>query len=159
LVDDERTVEEIRLVTHSSEFHVSRVIYRQWQEGRMKVVKARTPRSVTGAIAALGGSTGAFNAPLPGGPPTATALGDAAKKFLTQESYEQALRHLRAARCLEPENQSVGDLLSSTEKNIRESVESNGVRLTSIPTLAVTFEQLTSSKISPQEGFMLTRIN
>jgi len=50
-------------------------------------------------------------------------------------------------------------MLSSTEKSIRDAVESSGVRLSSIPQLAVTFEQLTSSKLSPQEGFMLTRIN
>src|SRR5262249_52312360 len=125
LVDDERTIEEIRLATHSSEFHVSRVFYRQWQEGRMKVVKARAPRNVTGATAAVATSTGAFTSPVPSGPPTAAALVDAAKKFLSQESFESALRHLRAARCLEPDNQSIGDLLSSTEKGIRESVESH----------------------------------
>jgi len=44
LVDDERTVEEIRIATHSSEFHVCRILYRQWQEGRLKVVKALETR-------------------------------------------------------------------------------------------------------------------
>jgi Domain of unknown function (DUF4388) len=170
LVDDERTVEEIRLQTHSSEFHVCRVLYRQWQEGRVKVVKARV-RNGTGAISATGAmsvmNTGAFSttgvalaAPSsPAGPPTASALVDAARGFLGQQSFESALRHLRAARCLEPENQEIGEMLSSTEKSIRDAVESSGVKLSSIPQLAVTFEQLTSSKLSPQEGFMLTRIN
>jgi len=159
LVDDERTVEEIRTATHSSEFHVCRILYRQWQEGRVKVVKARVARNLTGAIAAISSVTSAFVSPVAAGPPTATSLVDAAKKFLAQQNFESALRHLRAARCLEPENQDIGDLLSSTEKGIRDAVESSGVRLSSIPQLAVTFEQLTSSKISPQEGFMLTRIN
>jgi hypothetical protein len=31
--------------------------------------------------------------------------------------------------------------------------------LTSIPKLAISMDQLTTVKISPQEGFMLTRIN
>jgi hypothetical protein len=173
LLDDERTVEEIRLQTHSSEFHVCRVLYRQWQEGRVKVVKARG-RSATGAISATGAmsvvSSGAFSTTgvafaVPSassgssGPPTASALVDAARGFLDQQSFEAALRHLRAARCLEPENQDIGEMLTSTEKSIRDAVESSGVRLSSIPQLAVTFEQLTSSKLSPQEGFMLTRIN
>ncbi len=159
LVDDERTVEEIRIATHSSEFHVCRILYRQWQEGRVKVVKARVAKNLTGAMAAMSSVTSAFASPLPTAPPSATGLVDAAKQFLAQKNFESALRHLRAARCLEPENQDIGDLLSSTEKGIRDAVESSGVRLSSIPQLAVTFEQLTSSKISPQEGFMLTRIN
>jgi hypothetical protein len=155
LVDDERTVEEIRLQTHSSEFQVSRILYRQWQEGRLKVVKARS-RNATGKVSLpvpLAAAAG------PAGPPTAATLVDAARGFLAQQSFEAALRHLRAARCLEPENQDIGEMLTSTEKSIRDAVESSGVRLSSIPQLAVTFEQLTSSKLSPQEGFMLTRIN
>ena len=153
LVNDERTVEEIRLETHSSEFHVCRVLYRQWQEGRLKVVKPRR-RETSGAISVLAAPAGAG-----GGPPTATSLVDAARGFLAQQSFEAALRHLRAARSLEPENQDIGDMLAQTEKNIRDAVESSGVTLSSIPQLAVSFEQLTSSNLSPQEGFMLTRIN
>jgi hypothetical protein len=177
LLDDERTVEEIRLQTHSSEFHVCRVLYRQWQEGRVKVVKARGRHatgsaSATGALSlntvnavstgafSTGSMTGAFAAPsAPAGPPTASALVDAARGILGQQSFVAALRHLRAARGLEPANQDIGEMLTSTEKSIRDAVESSGVRLSSIPQLAVTFEQLTSSKLSPQEGFMLTRIN
>ena len=170
LVDDERTIEEIRLTTHASDFHVCRVLYRQWQEGRLKVIKART-RNATGAVS-IGsnptgsnrlGSTGAIATTqafaVPTGPPTATSLVEAARGYLSQQSFEAALRHLRAARSLEPENHEIGEMLSQTEKSIRDAVESSGVMLSSIPQLAVSFEQLTSSKLSPQEGFMLTRIN
>jgi len=122
LVDDERTVEEIRIATHSSEFHVCRIFYRQWQEGRLKVVKARVAKNLTGAMAAMSSATSAFASPLPTAPPTAASLVDAAKQFLAQKNFEPALRHLRAARCLEPENQDIGDLLSSTEKGIRDAV-------------------------------------
>jgi hypothetical protein len=165
LVDDERTIEEIRLITHASDFHVCRVLYRQWQEGRLKVIKART-RNATGAVP-LGSNRLGSTDPIvttqafaiPSGPPTAASLVEAARGFLSQQSFEAALRHLRAARSLEPENHEIGEMLSQTEKSIRDAVESSGVMLTSIPQLAVSFEQLTSSKLSPQEGFMLTRIN
>ena len=96
---------------------------------------------------------------IPSGPPTATSLVEAARGYLSQQSFEAALRHLRAARSLEPENHDIGEMLAQTEKSIRDAVESSGVSLSSIPQLAVSFEQLTSSKLSPQEGFMLTRIN
>jgi Domain of unknown function (DUF4388) len=165
LVDDERTIEEIRLITHASDFHVCRVLYRQWQEGRLKVIKART-RNATGALPVGSNRLGATGAiamtqafAIPSGPPTATSLVEAARGYLSQQSFEAALRHLRAARSLEPENHEIGEMLSQTEKSIRDAVESSGVSLSSIPQLAVSFEQLTSSKLSPQEGFMLTRIN
>src|SRR6185436_7223375 len=89
LVNDERTVEELRLQTHSSEFHVCRILYRHWQEGRLKVVKPRV-REATGIQAAVKG------------PVTGQALREAGQKYLEQADFEHALRHLRAARSLDP---------------------------------------------------------
>src|SRR5215470_3082161 len=43
--------------------------------------------------------------------------------------------------------------------SIREQIEKEGVKMNSVPKLAASMEQLTSAKLSPQEGFMLTRIN
>lgn len=146
LVNDERTVEEIRLQTHSSEFHVCRVLYRQWQEGRLKVVKPRIRES-----------TGVHT--FANGPITGQSLLEAGQKYLQAEEYERALRHLRAARSLEPDNQDAQEALTHAEKVVRVEIEKSGVMLTSIPQLAVSFDQLTGSKLSPQEGFMLTRIN
>jgi hypothetical protein len=145
LVNDERTVEEIRLQTHSSDFHVSRILYRQWQEGRLKVVKARG-REATGTVAV-------------NGPVTGKTLREAGQKYLTQAEFELALRHLRAARSLDPDDTEVQESLTQAEKVVRVEIEKSGVTLVSIPQLAVGLEQLTNSKLSPQEGFMLTRIN
>jgi hypothetical protein len=158
LVNDERTVEEIRLQTHSSDFHVCRILYRQWQEGRLKVVKPRYRDGSSGAIPAAVVAA-AVSAATPAGPLTATTLVEAANQFMSQKSYESALRHLRAARSLEPDNPQIQELLANSEKAIRDSIEGGGVTLVSVPQLAVSFEQLTSSKLSPQEGFLLTRVN
>lgn len=151
LVNDERTVEDIRLETHSSEFHVARVFYRQWQEGRLKVVKPRV-REATGSQAA--GSQTAVN-----GPVTGQTLREAGQKFLQKGEFEPALRHLRAARSLEPDDPDIQDALTHAEKVVRVEIDKAGVTMSSIPQLAVSFDQLTNSKLSPQEGFMLTRIN
>lgn len=147
LVNDERTLEEIRLQTHSSEFHVTRVLYRQWLEGRLKVVKPRW-RESTG-----------IHPVVSAGPPTGQTLVEAGRKYMEVEDYEQALRHFRAARSLDPESPEVQDTLTEAEKAIRNEIEKGGISLGSVPQLAVSFEQLTSSKLSPQEGFLLTRIN
>lgn len=145
LVDDERTVEDIRLQTHSSEFHVARVLYRQWQEGRLKVVKPRARES---------SSRSAVD-----GPVTGQTLRDAGQRFMDHGELEPALRHLRAARSLEPDDLEIQNAVAQAEKVVRVEIEKAGVTPASVPKLAVSIDQLTNSKLSPQEGFMLTRIN
>ena len=162
LIDDERTVEEIRLQTHSSEFHVCRVLFEQHRQGFVKIVKPRwslppADDGAGGGAAAEGGgrsTTGAIAAAT-----SATALLEAARSYLDQKSFESALRHLRAARSLEPDSPEVQDALSRGEKQIREEIERDGVKLTSIPQLVTSMEQLQTAKITPHEGFMLTRVN
>ena len=145
LVNDERTVEEIRLQTHSSEFRVCKVLYEQYMKGRLKVIKPRWQQS---------GSFQAHNGPL-----TGETLLEAGKKYMQEQDFDPALRHLRAARSLEPDNPDIQDALAQGEKTIREAIEAAGVTLNAVPSLAVSFDQLTNAKLSPQEGFMLTRIN
>src|SRR4029079_7666013 len=90
---------------------------------------------------------------------SAEMLVAAGSAFLAQGEFDAALRHLRAARALEPENPDAHEALTEAEKKTREHIERSGVTLASIPQGTATMEQLTSSNLSPQEGFMLTRIN
>ncbi|HEV3456139.1 MAG TPA: DUF4388 domain-containing protein, partial [Thermoanaerobaculia bacterium] len=159
LIDDDLTVEEIRLQTHSSEFHVCRVLFEQHRLGNIKIIKPRwsqaPPEDGAGlGTGGVGTATGAIAAAL-----SASALLEAARFYLEQKNYELGLRHLRAARSLEPDNREVQDALTLGEKQIREDIERDGVKLTSIPQLAASMEALTTAKITPHEGFMLTRIN
>ncbi|HET9212816.1 MAG TPA: DUF4388 domain-containing protein [Thermoanaerobaculia bacterium] len=149
LIDDERTVEEIRQQTHATEYQTCKLVFDQWQLGRLKLVKLRGGRPAA--------------APDPGaaaaGTVRAESLIQAGRSFLSQGDFDAALRHLRAARALEPENPDTQENLSEAEKRIREQIERSGVTLASIPQVTATMEQLTASNLSPQEGFMLTRIN
>lgn len=142
LVDDERTVEEIRLLTHATEYQVCKLLFDQWQVGNLKLIRLRG-----GASSVTGGTS------------TGASLLAAGRAYLEQGDFEPALRHLRAARALEPEDPETQNVLTQAEKAIREQIERAGVTLGSIPQVTATMEQLTSSKLSPQEGFMLTRIN
>lgn len=149
LVDDHRTVAEIQVQTHSSEYHVCRVLFEQYQKQRLKLIKPRGGSPAAAAPPAAGASAAV----------SAAALLKMAQGYLQQVDYDQALRHLRAARSLEPDNREIQEALREGEKTTREGIERAGVSLTSVPKLAVSMEQLTQLKISPQEGFMLTRIN
>ena len=158
LINDERTVEEIQLQTHSSEYHVCRVLFEQYQQGRVKIIKPRW-KERTGEIPIVAPvSTGLV--PVASSEPIgAPSLVKSANGYMAKRNYEQALRHLRAAKSLEPENKEVQEAMQKGEKAMREELERAGVTLTSVPKLAITMDQLTTVKISPQEGFMLTRIN
>jgi hypothetical protein len=142
LVDDQLTIEEIRQQTRSTEFQVCKLMFDQHQAGHLKLVKLRE-----------GGGKGG------GGALTAEALIEAGRGHMKQADFDAALRHLRAARALEPENQDAQQMLTLAEKKIREYIEKAGVTLVSVPQVTASMDQLTSSNLSPQEGFMLTRIN
>jgi len=162
LIDDDLTVEEIRLQTHSSEFHVCRVLFEQHRLGTIKIIKPRwsqaPPGDGAGTLPAGAGGPGTTTSAIAAALSAASLL-DAARFYLDQKNYEMGLRHLRAARSLEPDNREVQDALTLGEKQIREDIERDGVKLTSIPQLAASMEQLTTAKITLHEGFMLTRIN
>ncbi|HEX4961042.1 MAG TPA: DUF4388 domain-containing protein [Thermoanaerobaculia bacterium] len=144
MVDDQLSIEEIHQHTHATEFQVCKLFFDQYQAGHVKLVKLR------------GGGGGGGTA---AGAPTAAALIDAGRAYMKDGDFDASLRHLRAAKALEPDNQDAGQVLTLAEKRVREYIEKAGVSLGSIPQVTATMEQLTSSKLSPQEGFMLTRIN
>lgn len=146
-VDDDRTVEEIQIQTHSSEFLVSKVLFDQARKGKIKIVRPR------------GGGRSREPETTGGGASGAEGLLQKAEKHLADQEYEQALRHLRAARSLEPESKSVQQALEKVEEIVTQEVEKAGIRMDSIPELARTMEELTQLEISPQEGFMLSRLD
>jgi hypothetical protein len=144
LVDDERTIEEIRLLSHATEYQISKLLFDQHQLGNLKLVKLRRHAGTVETPAAA---------------PTADALVKAGRDHLARGDFDAALRHLRAAHDLEPESHEAQEALVQAEKRIRDELDRAGVRLGSIPQVTADMEQITSSQLSPQEGFMLTRVN
>lgn len=151
LIDDDRTVADICKLTHSSEFHVCRILFRQVQSKRLKIVRPR-------GVAAAEPVAPAVPAVAPQSI-TPDALMVIAQQALQKNEFETSLRHVRAARALDPDNRKIVGEAVKIEDQIRAAVERSGVLPTSIPVLARTMEELTQLKISPQEGFLLTRLN
>lgn len=149
-VNDDRTVEEIQMQTHASEFLVSKVLFDQARKERLKVVR---PRGV--AAAGHGGGRPAEAAKGVG----AQELLGQAKGHLAARQFEKALRHLRAARSLEPDAKVVQQALEKGEEIVAQQVEKAGIRLEAVPKLTRTMQELTQLQLSPQEGFILTRVN
>ena len=152
LVDDDRTVQEIALQAHSGEFHVCRVLYDQIRAGRLKVVR---PRQIQ--VPAAEEPTNDGGAPLQS--PDAETMLVAAEQFIGERQFDVALRHLGAAKSLDPNSMRVKQLVAAAEKKIQGAINERGISLTSVPVLCSNPEEINSMDISPQEGFVLTRVN
>lgn len=152
LIDDDRSVQEIALQTHSGEFHVCRVLYDQIRAGRLKVVR---PRQVQVGVAdqAVGSGNGQ-----PKSPESETLLATA-EVLIGQRQFDVALRHLRAAKSLDPNSIKVQQIVTGYENRIQQAINEKGIKLTSVPLLCSNPEDLNALDISPQEGFVLTRVN
>lgn len=176
LVDDERSLEEIRLATRTTEFQVCKLLFDQYNLGYLKMVKPRTvsigggetkivekivevEKVVEKIVEVPGPAALGAGGALGAGEISAATLVKMGRDFMAKIDYEAALRHLRAARALDPESQEAQDALLSSERQIRDELDRAGVTLQSIPQVTANMEQLTSSKLSPAEGFLLTRIN
>lgn len=151
LVDDSRTIAEIKRLTYSSDFYVCKVLFEQIMAGYMKVIVPRVPEPA---------------AVVPSAPPatergeiTGKELFEIGAKYLASSDYDRALRFFRAAKSLDPASPVLLKKVKEAEDQMRAKVEAEGVTLTAKPTLARNMNELVNVNLNPQEGFILTRIN
>jgi hypothetical protein len=128
------------------------VLYDQLRRGRLKIVR---PRQLQ--IEAPPDGPAADETALDS--PGAEALLRSADSLIQGRAFDLALRHLRAAKSLEPNSLRVQQLVARAEKLIQAAIVGDGVKLTAIPVLCSNPEDLSALDISPQEGFVLTRVN
>jgi hypothetical protein len=143
-VDDDRTIQEIALQTHSSEFFVCRVLFDQMRQRRLKVVRPRSEGSLSGPARQTVNSE---------------ALMSTAQSYIEDGDFELGLRHLKAARSVAPDNQTVRLAVDKAEGVIRDRIESAGVVLTAVPQLTAEATDIAAIRISPQEAFILSRVD
>lgn len=144
LVDDDRTIQEIALQTHSSEFFVCRVLFEQMRQRRLKVVRPRSEGTLSGSSAEQVSSE---------------ALMATAQGYIDQGRFELALRHLKAARSVAPDNQTVRLAVDRAEGVIRERIEAAGVVLEAVPRLTAEATNIDAIQVTPQEAFILSRLD
>jgi len=145
LVDDDRTVEEISELSATSEFFVNQVLYSMLEKGRLKIVKPRRE--------ALG------EAPSDGdGEITATTHLNIADHKIATGEFAGALRHLGAARSLDP-GKTTARKIDEAETRIRTVLEEEGILLKAIPQLNLSPSEIPKLDLSPEEGFVMSRID
>src|SRR5262245_48683564 len=143
-IDGQRAIEEIALHTHNAEFTVSRLVAEGLRVGTMRLVEARTSARSSPALVPGVSEVDHF-----------LQRGRAQLKDDPQGAY----RMFKVAHELDPTDGRTAESLREAEREIKAILQNDGVSGDKIPQLAVALQSLTQRPFSPQEGFVLSRIN
>jgi hypothetical protein len=143
-LNGQRSIEEIAVQTHNSEFVVARMIYAGIRDGSMAVHQ----RSI--------------GVEIPLSPKDRSAEIDQLLRRGRQtfpEDPEGAWRLFKTASDLDPSDARPREALRDSEDRLRERLVADGIERQRIPVLKVPLDRLTSFNFTPNEGFVLSRIN
>lgn len=155
-IDGKRSIAEIVLESRSSAFTVSSTVCALVRLGLVKLVDptaqklARIAEEKVPAPAA----TGEFNEDS-----EILSLLNGAQNALRQRDFEKTQRLLRAAQNVDPNHPKVRSAVKGAETVILSELRNQGLLETKIPKVARPLEDITQMNFSPNEGFILSRIN
>lgn len=145
-IDGERTIEAIALQTHNPEFSVARLVFEGLRNETMALPDVGSQRRQ--AIAVGNG-----------------VVENEAERFLQKgmaqlrDDPQAAYRLFKVASDLDPSDGRAVEAIRDAERMIKAGLERDGIRGDKIPELALAISELTTRHFSPQEGFVLSRIN
>jgi hypothetical protein len=153
-IDGKRSLAELVLESRSSSFNVASTIYHLTREGYVKLtdptlVVVPTPK--------------AEDEPAPFEDFTEddeiVSLIARAQQSLRGREYEKAQRLLKAAENLDPNHQRVRNAIKGAEAAILSDLRGQGLHDSKVPRVSKPLEEITQMNFTPNEGFMLSRIN
>lgn len=150
-VNGQRSIEELILESRSSHFKVAKTICEFVEAGRMKVGRrvqqppARTPSAEVRAVRTEADEI-------------ASLLGHA-QEALKSGDFDKTLRMLKAAQNVDPTNAKVAAAMKGASAVIMNALEAEGVVAKKVPTLVKGFDEISQMNFTPNEGFMISRIN
>lgn len=146
-IDGQRTIEAIALQTHNAEFSVARLVFEGLNNGTMSLVE--TAAQAMRALAA--GGSGSIETDV--------------EHFLQRgiaklrEDPQSAYKMFKVASDLNPADGRAVEAIRDAERMIKETLERDGIKSEKVPELSISISELTNRSFSPQEGFVLSRIN
>jgi hypothetical protein len=153
-IDGKRSLAELVLESRSSSFNVASTIYHLTREGYVKL----TDPTLVQAPAAK-----AEEEPAPfedfSEDDEIVSLIARAQQSLRGREYEKAQRLLKAAENLDPNHQRVRNAIKGAEAAILSDLRGQGLHDSKVPRVAKALEEITQMNFTPNEGFMLSRIN
>jgi hypothetical protein len=154
-IDGKRTIADIEVECRASEFVVSSVIHALMRRKMAHVIdptaqKAAAVESETAPFAAAAGLTEDEEV---------SSLISRAQAALKAKDFDKAQRFLRAAQNLDPNHVAVRTMIKGAETVIANELRSAGVADSKVPRMSKPLEDLASMNFTPNEGFLLSRIN
>jgi hypothetical protein len=154
-IDGKRTVADIVLESRSSTFHVSETLYRLVRDGSVELIDAQPAkaaavqeeRPVTGPMPAFREED------------EVESLVQRAQQALRGKEYEKVQRLLRAAENIDPAHGRVRSAIKGAEAAILADLHRQGILESRVPRVAKPIEEITEMNFTPNEGFILSRIN
>ena len=156
-IDGKRTIADLVLESRSSAFTVSSTVSALVRHGFAKLVDPTTQKlkklteeqviSVTLPPAEFSEDDEILS------------LLSAAQNALRNRDYEKTQRLLRAAQNLDPNHQKIRTAIKGAETVILGELRNQGLIDTKVPKVAKALEEITQMNFSPNEGFILSRIN
>jgi hypothetical protein len=147
LVDGHRTVAEICLAVHASEFTVGRMLLQFLDMGCITVARRVEPPAPRRAAE----PERAFV--------SADSLVARARELLDGKDPEQALDLLRQALSISPRDHRIKKMFDEAGAAFREEAYARWLPPTATPSVARDLSSLTSEPLGPEEMFLLSRIN
>ena len=154
-IDGKRSIADMVLESRSSMFMVSETLYRLVREGSVQLLDAQPAK--TAAVRdeqRISGQIPAFREE-----DEAEALVQRAQQALRAKEYEKVQRLLRAAENIDPNHSRVRSAIKGAEAAILADLHRQGLLAERVPRVAKSFEEITEMNFTPNEGFILSRIN
>lgn len=155
-IDGKRTIAEIVLESRSSAFTVSSTVCALVRHGFAKLIDPSMQKmaKLTEEQLIPPAAKAEFNE----GDEIQSLL-NAAQAALRARDFEKTQRLLRAAQNLDPNHPKVRSAAKGAETVILSELRNQGLLDTKVPRVARAFEEITQMNFSPNEGFILSRIN
>ena len=149
-IDGKRSIAEIVLESRSSKFNVSSTVQNLIRGGFLRLGEAAKKPKAPPVTASIPAMTEADEV---------TALVVRAQEALRKKDYEKTQRLLKAAENLGPTEPKVRSAIKGAEAVILSDLRSQGLLETRVPKVAKALEEITKMDFTPNEGFILSRVN
>jgi hypothetical protein len=140
MADGRRSIADICFQVHASEFSVSKLLYLFLKRRYVEIVAEAPAPAVT--------RRGTFS-----------ELLDEARAHLRAGKSEEALRTLEDARRISPTDIALRELTDAAQAAFVDNARLTGLSRERVPVLVKPLESLTGEQLTPQEVFILTRVN
>ncbi len=159
--DGRRSIAELVPETRSSSFTVSSTVHSLVREGFVELIDPADRHRVAAVAAAPppGRITSEIAQVVENEDDEITSLLNRAQAALRTREYEKTQRFLKAAENLDPNHPKVRSAVRGAEAAILSDLRAQGLLDGKVPHVSKALEEITTMNFSPNEGFMLSRIN